>query len=73
MSVEQIKEEIAHCDYYIQRIQQNIMGELLANYGGRTTGHSADNAFLQEYIERKEELNKKLNKLTHQSTSKSKS
>lgn len=66
MSVEQIKEEIAYCDYCIQRIQQNMIGELLASYGGRTTGHSADNVFLQEYIERKEALNKKLNKLTHQ-------
>lgn len=66
MSVEQIKEEIAHCDYCIQRIQQNMIGELLASYGGRTTGHSVDNVFLQEYIERKEALNKKLNKLTHQ-------
>ena len=31
MSVEQIKEEIAHCDYCIQRIQQNMIGELLAS------------------------------------------
>ena len=66
MSIEEIKEEIAHCDYCIQRIQQNMLGELLASYGGRTTGHSADCVFLQEYIKKKEELTKKLEELTHQ-------
>ena len=50
MSIKEIKEEIAYCDYCIQRIQQNMLGELLASYGGRTTGHSADGAFLEEYI-----------------------
>ena len=66
MSIEEIKEEIEHCDYCIQRIQKNMLGELLASYGGRTTGHSADSLFLQEYIERKEALTKKLEQLTHQ-------
>ena len=63
MSIEEIKEEIAHCDYCIQRIQQNMLGELLASYGGRTTGHSADSLVLQEYIERKAFLKEQL---THQ-------
>lgn len=62
-SIEEIKEEIAHCDYCIQRIQQNMLGELLANCGNRTTGHSNDNIFLQEYIERKAVLEKKLKEL----------
>ena len=62
MSIEEIKKEIAHCDYCIQRIQQNMLGELLASYGGRTTGHSVDGVFLQEYIERKEVLQKQLDK-----------
>lgn len=60
MSIEEIKEEIAHCDYCIQRIQQNMLGELLASYSGRTTGHSADNLFLQEYIDRKAFLEEQL-------------
>ena len=62
MNIEEIKKEIAHCDYCIQRIQQNMLGELLASYGGRTTGHSADGMFLQEYIERKDVLQKQLDK-----------
>ncbi len=66
MSIEEIKEEIAHCEYCIQRIQQNMLGELLASYGGRTTGHSSDNVFLQEYINKMEALTKKLQQLTHQ-------
>ena len=70
MSIEEIKEEIAYYDYYIQRIQQNMLGELLASYGGRTTGHSADGVFLQEYIKKKEELTKKLEALIHQNEDK---
>lgn len=62
MTIEEIKEEIAHCDYCIKRIQQNMLGELLASYGGRTTGHGADNVFLQEYIDRKDVLQKQLDK-----------
>ena len=63
MSIEEIKEEIAHCEYCIRRIQQNMLGELLANYGNRTTGHSNDNIFLQEYIDRKAGLEKKLKEI----------
>ena len=63
MTIEEIKEEIAHCDYCIQRIQQNMLGELLSNYGDRTTGHSSDSLFLQEYIDRKTFLEEQL---THQ-------
>lgn len=62
MTIEEIKEEIAKCDYYIERIQMNMLGELLANYGGRTTGHSADGKYLQEYVARKEALQKQLDK-----------
>lgn len=63
MNIEEIKEEIKHCDYCIMRIQQNMLGELLANYGNRTTGHSCDNIFLQEYIDKKRNLEEKLKKI----------
>lgn len=59
--IERIEAEIERYDYYIQRIHQNMLGELLASYGGRTTGHSADDVFLKECVEMKEILTKKLN------------
>lgn len=58
--IEKIEAEIERYDYYIQRIHQNMLGELLASYGGRTTGHSADDVFLQECIKMKEILTIKL-------------
>lgn len=62
MSVEELKREILLCDYCMDRIQFNMLGELLANYGNRTIGHSQDIIYFNEYENRKKQLMSELNK-----------
>lgn len=60
MTTKQIECRIEELEAIIERVQYNLVGELLASYGGRTTAHANDSIFLKEYEDELYDLKKKL-------------
>lgn len=60
MTTKQIELRIEELEAIIERVHYNLVGELLASYGGRTTAHANDSIFLKEYEDELYDLKEKL-------------
>lgn len=61
--IKELQQKIEQLSYFMERLEFNFLGEILAQQGGRTTGHSYDYKLWEQYRDEKEQAEKQLVKL----------